>query len=181
MLSLSLFPHFVFVFFYIDNSAGAGRVIMEMHHCYFGHGVLSSSSSASSLPTHVHRIFDAGAASSSPFACSSGNFVTSINNTQNGHKGISSNQGDSSVVGSPARRSEVSPIQNHVSTHTLYHLINFISLLNTNNNNNRGQKEKHTLFFSVTAIPLCRAINFLFQLFHYLCVSRFGVSFCALC
>lgn len=47
----------------------------------------------------------------------SGNLVTSINNTQNGHKGISSNQGDSSVVGSPARRSEVSPIQNHVSTH----------------------------------------------------------------
>lgn len=60
----------------------------------------------------------------------SGNLVTSINNTQNGHKGISSNQGDSSVVGSPARRSEVSPIQNHVSTYTLYHLINFISLLN---------------------------------------------------
>lgn len=35
--------------------------------------------------------------------------------TSNGHKGTSF-QGDSSTISSPARRSEVSPIQNHVST-----------------------------------------------------------------
>lgn len=42
----------------------------------------------------------------------SGNLVTSIS-TQNGHKG-SSSQGDGTIA-SPARRSEVSPIQYHVS------------------------------------------------------------------
>lgn len=44
----------------------------------------------------------------------SGNLVTSTS-AQNGHKGTSS-QGDGGIIGSPARRSEVSPIQYHVST-----------------------------------------------------------------
>lgn len=44
----------------------------------------------------------------------SGNLASS--STQNGHKGTSF-QGDSSAIASPARRSEVSPIQSHVSVY----------------------------------------------------------------
>lgn len=42
-------------------------------------------------------------------------------NTQNGHKANSYQGGDSPAIASPARRSEVSPIQNHVSTHSVYY------------------------------------------------------------
>lgn len=51
------------------------------------------------------------------FLTFSGNLAAT--NTPNGHTKKSSHQGDSSI-GSPARRREVSPIQNHVSYHPFW-------------------------------------------------------------
>lgn len=53
----------------------------------------------------------------------SGNLAPST--AQNGHKGSSYQGGDSPAIASPARRSEVSPIQSHVSKHYSFIIVHY--------------------------------------------------------
>lgn len=55
----------------------------------------------------------------------SGNLAPST--AQNGHKGSTYQGGDSPAIASPARRSEVSPIQSHVSKHYSFIIVASLS------------------------------------------------------